>query len=246
PRRPASPTTSDQPGLSAPSSGPPAPRRHPESGVSAGRRAFRPAAGPGGCARDRHPARDLGPGTDRGPAGPGRVGARRRGAGRAAARLRLLDRGQVAQAGVDRDLRGLRARLLGPAVRPDQPGRNGGRRGVLRGRPTCCGWSTEVTRSGSDPLRRIEDLAAEAGTTVRNIRLYQEKGLLPPPVRRGRSALYGPEHRRRLRLVLRLLDRGYTFATIGELFAAERHGMSLTELLDLESGAAVRRMGKGR
>lgn len=103
-----------------------------------------------------------------------------------------------------------------------------------------------MTRSGSDPLRRIEDLAAEAGTTVRNIRLYQEKGLLPPPVRRGRSALYGPEHRRRLRLVLRLLDRGYTFATIGELFAAERHGMSLTELLDLESGAAVRRMGKGR
>lgn len=103
-----------------------------------------------------------------------------------------------------------------------------------------------MTRSGSGPLRRIDDLAAEAGTTVRNIRVYQEKGLLPPPVRRGRSALYGPEHRRRLRLVLRLLDRGYTFATIGELFAAERHGLSLSELLELDSNPAARRPGRGR
>ena len=90
-------------------------------------------------------------------------------------------------------------------------------------------------------LHRIEDLAEDAGTTVRNIRVYQEKGLLPPPVRRGRTALYGPEHRRRLALILRLLDRGYTFATIDELFTAERRGLSLSELLEAESTRALRR-----
>ena len=33
---------------------------------------------------------------------------------------------------------------------------------------------------------RINDLAQESGVSVRNIRVYQERGLLPPPVRRGR------------------------------------------------------------
>lgn len=103
-----------------------------------------------------------------------------------------------------------------------------------------------MIRPPSGPLQRIEALAASSGATVRNIRVYQEKGLLPPPVRRGRAALYGPEHRRRLILILRLLDRGYTFATINELFMAERHGLSLTELLETEINPAVRRSGSGR
>lgn len=95
-------------------------------------------------------------------------------------------------------------------------------------------------------LMRVEELAESAGTTVRNVRVYQEKGLLPPPVRRGRTALYGPEHRRRLSLVLRLLDRGYTFATIDELFTAERHGLTLTELIEAENSRSVRRSGGAR
>jgi len=95
-------------------------------------------------------------------------------------------------------------------------------------------------------LQRIEDLAASAGTTVRNIRVYQEKGILPPPVRRGRTALYGPDHRRRLALILRLLDRGYTFATIDELLTAERHGLTLSELIEAESSRALRRSSGGR
>lgn len=102
-----------------------------------------------------------------------------------------------------------------------------------------------MTRPPAARLVRIEDLAAESGVSVRNIRVYREKGLLPPPLRRGRSALYGPEHRRRLRLVLKLLDRGYTFATINELFVAERHGLSLSELLEGES-AAIRRPATAR
>ncbi|MGN0101134.1 MAG: MerR family transcriptional regulator [Dietzia sp.] len=91
------------------------------------------------------------------------------------------------------------------------------------------------------PLQRIEELAEDSGTTVRNIRVYQERGLLPPPVRRGRTAFYGPEHKRRLGQILRLLDRGYTFATIEELFIAERHGFTLAELLELEAVRPTRR-----
>lgn len=90
-------------------------------------------------------------------------------------------------------------------------------------------------------LQRVEELAEDSGTTVRNIRVYQERGLLPAPTRRGRTAFYGPEHKRRLNQILRLLDRGYTFATIEELFIAERHGVTLTELLDVEPMRSERR-----
>ncbi|MBF6482319.1 MerR family transcriptional regulator, partial [Nocardia cyriacigeorgica] len=42
---------------------------------------------------------------------------------------------------------------------------------------------------------RIDELARAAGTTSRNVRLYQEKGLLPAPVRRaGRANIYGDAH----------------------------------------------------
>lgn len=88
---------------------------------------------------------------------------------------------------------------------------------------------------------RIEDLAQATGATVRNIRVYQEKGLLPPPVRKGRTALYGPDHQRRLEVVLRLLDRGYTFATIDELFTADRLGLTLSELIAAENSRVLRR-----
>ena len=98
-----------------------------------------------------------------------------------------------------------------------------------------------MTSAGGGQEQRIEELADEAGTTVRNIRLYQERGLLQPPVRRGRTGFYGPAHRQRLALILRLLDRGYTFATIEELLIAQRHGLTLTQLLEVESVRADRR-----
>jgi len=40
----------------------------------------------------------------------------------------------------------------------------------------------------------IEQLAAETGMTVRNIRNHQSRGLLPPPDVRARTGYYGPEH----------------------------------------------------
>lgn len=81
---------------------------------------------------------------------------------------------------------------------------------------------------------RIDDLAREAGTTVRNVRVYQDRGLLPPPRKQGRTGYYSSAHLARLRLIGRLLERGYTFAIIGELLAAWQQGRRIEDVLGLE------------
>ncbi|MGB8652597.1 MAG: MerR family transcriptional regulator [Mycobacteriales bacterium] len=81
---------------------------------------------------------------------------------------------------------------------------------------------------------RIDDLARAAGTTVRNVRVYQDRGLLPPPRREGRTGFYGEPHLARLRLIAQLLERGYTFAHIAEFLEAWQRGRNLTDLLGLE------------
>jgi DNA-binding transcriptional MerR regulator len=80
---------------------------------------------------------------------------------------------------------------------------------------------------------RVAELARAAGTSVRNIRVYQDRGLLPPPRRVGRIGLYSEAHLSRLRLINRLLDKGYTFATIGELFDAWSRGHDLADALGI-------------
>ena len=69
---------------------------------------------------------------------------------------------------------------------------------------------------------RINDLADASGVSVRNIRVYQDRGLLPAPTIRGRTGWYSDEHLVRLNLISRMLERGYTFATISELLHAAR------------------------
>jgi DNA-binding transcriptional MerR regulator len=80
----------------------------------------------------------------------------------------------------------------------------------------------------------IDELAQEARTTVRNVRVYQDRGLLAPPERRGRLGLYGPDHLRRLRLVLRMLGRGYPLAAIRELVEAWEEQRDIASVLGLE------------
>lgn len=80
----------------------------------------------------------------------------------------------------------------------------------------------------------IDELAREAGTTVRNVRLYQERGLLPPPRREGRRGLYSQDHLRRLRLVLTMLTRGYPLTAIRELLEAWEDRRSLADVLGFE------------
>ncbi|MFE7803492.1 MerR family transcriptional regulator [Streptomyces sp. NPDC057430] len=80
---------------------------------------------------------------------------------------------------------------------------------------------------------RIEDLAHHSGATVRTIRAYQDRGLLPRPERRGRSNVYGDTHLARLRQIADLLDRGYTLASIKELLEAWDAGRGLGGVLGL-------------
>ncbi|MGW4388074.1 MerR family transcriptional regulator [Streptomyces sp. NPDC004685] len=80
---------------------------------------------------------------------------------------------------------------------------------------------------------RIEDLAHRSGATVRTIRAYQDRGLLPRPERRGRANVYGDTHLARLRQIADLLDRGYTLASIKELLEAWDAGRGLGGVLGL-------------
>lgn len=80
---------------------------------------------------------------------------------------------------------------------------------------------------------RIEDLAHLSGATVRTIRAYQDRGLLPRPERRGRANVYGAAHLARLRQIADLLDRGYTLASIKELLEAWDAGRDLGGVLGL-------------
>src|SRR5438132_12837275 len=57
--------------------------------------------------------------------------------------------------------------------------------------------------SGEQTLT-IEQLAAESGMTVRNIRAHRARGLLPAPLVRERVGYYGPEHLARLRLIAQM------------------------------------------
>jgi DNA-binding transcriptional MerR regulator len=71
----------------------------------------------------------------------------------------------------------------------------------------------------SESTLTIEQLAAESGMTVRNIRSHRARGLLPPPEVRERVGYYGPEHVTRLRLIQELQAEGFNLKGIERLLA---------------------------
>ncbi|WP_042937389.1 MerR family transcriptional regulator [Rhodococcus sp. AW25M09] len=81
---------------------------------------------------------------------------------------------------------------------------------------------------------RIDDLAREAKTTTRNVRAYQERGLLPPPTLRGRVGIYDDDHLTRLKVIDALLQRGFTSAHIADFFSGWEQGKDLGEILGLQ------------
>lgn len=85
---------------------------------------------------------------------------------------------------------------------------------------------------------RIDELARQAGATVRNVRAYQDRGLLPPPRRVGRVGVYTEHHLVRLRLIGELLRRGYSLGNIAELLSAWERGGELRDVLGLEMAVA--------
>jgi len=89
---------------------------------------------------------------------------------------------------------------------------------------------------------RVEEMAERTGTSVDTIRYYQGRGLLPPPARRGRIALYGDEHVERLERVRALQARGLSLAAIGRLLSGELDPRD-EPLLAAVAGAGAGRSG---
>ncbi|WP_183092662.1 MerR family transcriptional regulator [Nocardioides stalactiti] len=64
------------------------------------------------------------------------------------------------------------------------------------------------------PELTLDELTRRVGMSVRTVRFYTTKGLVPPPVRRGRSGYYTAEHVARLELVRELQSHGFTLSAI--------------------------------
>jgi DNA-binding transcriptional MerR regulator len=83
----------------------------------------------------------------------------------------------------------------------------------------------------------IEQLAAESGMTVRNIRAHRARGLLPAPAVRERVGYYGPEHLARLQLIQGMQAEGFNLRAIERLLE-ETHGRP-EQLLSFRQAVSV-------
>jgi DNA-binding transcriptional MerR regulator len=72
---------------------------------------------------------------------------------------------------------------------------------------------------GTVTLVTLEELTDRVGMSVRNVRFYTAKGLVPPPIRRGRSGYYSADHIARLQLVQELQGHGFTLSAIERYLA---------------------------
>ncbi len=75
-----------------------------------------------------------------------------------------------------------------------------------------------VSAQGEE-LLTLDELTQRVGLTVRNVRFYTTRGLVPPPIRRGRSGYYTADHVARLELVQELQAHGFTLAAIEQYVA---------------------------
>ena len=66
----------------------------------------------------------------------------------------------------------------------------------------------------ADGEMTISELAERTGMTVRNIRAHQTRGLLPPPVVRGRTGYYNEDHVARIELTRELQAEGLNLEAI--------------------------------
>ncbi|MER6385218.1 MerR family transcriptional regulator [Streptomyces sp. NPDC001118] len=75
--------------------------------------------------------------------------------------------------------------------------------------------TTDARSDADEQALTIDELAARTGVTVRTVRFYGSKGLLPPPeIGPRRVGRYGPGHVARLALIEELQQQGMTLAAI--------------------------------
>ncbi|GHF27797.1 MerR family transcriptional regulator [Streptomyces griseoluteus] len=88
-----------------------------------------------------------------------------------------------------------------------------------------------MTTEAEDPTLTIDELAARSGVTVRTVRFYGTRGLLPPPeIGPRRVGRYGREHLARLALIEELRLQGMTLAAIERYISRLPAGLTAQDL----------------
>ncbi|NXY93422.1 MerR family transcriptional regulator [Streptomyces sp. BR123] len=88
-----------------------------------------------------------------------------------------------------------------------------------------------MTTGVPEPTLTVDELASRAGVTVRTVRFYSTRGLLPPPVIGPRRVgHYGPEHLSRLALIEELQHQGMTLSAIERYLDALPDDLSAHDL----------------
>jgi DNA-binding transcriptional MerR regulator len=89
----------------------------------------------------------------------------------------------------------------------------------------------------------IGELTAQAGVSRRAVRFYVVRGLLDPPVSRGRGSGYTAAHVERLQAILRWQKQGLSLATITQIVAGElSEDAAMTEVETPSVGSVWRRI----
>lgn len=95
---------------------------------------------------------------------------------------------------------------------------------------------SKVAKPGKGEMT-IRELAERTGMTVRNIRAHQTRGLLPPPVVRGRTGYYNEEHVARIELTREMQADGLNLEAIRRVL--EAGDGSATEIVDFTRALRV-------
>ncbi len=74
-----------------------------------------------------------------------------------------------------------------------------------------------MTGAHAEQRLTIDELAQTAGLTVRNVRNYQSRGLIPPPEVHGRVGYYSAEHTARLALIREMQAQGFNLTAIAHM-----------------------------
>ena len=91
----------------------------------------------------------------------------------------------------------------------------------------------------------IRQLAERTGMTVRNIRAHQTRGLLPPPVVRGRTGYYNDEHVARIELTREMQADGLNLEAIRRVLESGDGSAAGDLRLHPRPAHALRRRGAG-
>jgi DNA-binding transcriptional MerR regulator len=79
----------------------------------------------------------------------------------------------------------------------------------------------------------VDELAQRSGLPTSTLRLYRQRGLLPPPTLEGRVGYFDDAHVARLQQIGELRERGFSLAAIKDLLDGWESGRGLGEVLGL-------------